>query len=215
MFIPKMIAQDSSKSITTNDGIYDFTTFSQHEDNVVMQVLTSFVDSYPPQFRGIGLYSEADSIVYKPRYILMQSVICLFSKSENPLSLLAVCLAYASKGASFRTNAIEYWEKAYPNLDEQQMCQFPATLPLTVYSTIYKLYEDEHDYENAMKYFRLLGQLVTPGNAWYENRKKVLLAKIKDPPIYRQRKMKQREFDLEKKILQATVYYLGKANLLK
>lgn len=215
MFIPKIISQDSSESITTSDGTYDFTVFSQHEDSVVMNVLTTFVDSYPPQFRGIGLYCEANNIVYKPRYILMQSVICLFSKSENPLSLLAVCLAYASKGASFRTNAIEYWEKAYPNLDETQMRYFTATLPSSLYSKIYKLYEGEHDFENALKYFRLLGKFGNPNSDWFTEHEKELLCKIENPPKRRRREMKQREFDIEEKILRATVYYLGKSKLLK
>lgn len=145
----------------------------------------------------------------------MQSVICLFSKSENPLSLLAVCLAYASKGASFRPNAIEYWEKAYPNLDETQMRYFTATLPSSLYSKIYKLYEGEHDFENALKYFRLLGQFGNPNSDWFTEHEKELLRKIENPPKRRKRRIQEREIDLEEKILRATIYYLRKSKLVK
>lgn len=117
MYINKTLSQNSDESIT-KDGVYDLTRFSKHESDIVQIVLNNVMEDYPPKLRSIGLCNEAHGILYKPRYVLFETIVQVFGDSQYYVDLFAVALAYAEKGSGYREKAIRYFEEAEPYLTE-------------------------------------------------------------------------------------------------
>lgn len=150
------ITQDTNQSIV-KDGIYDFSKFSAHEIDVIVAVLrNAYSEKYHHSLRGIGLINESYPIVYKPRYILLEMVIMLFENSRNPYDSLAVAEAYRNKGAAYRVQAIENYERYFAKanvfkkkLIREQYAIFDDTF---LCDNLSILYEAEHNLWRALKY---------------------------------------------------------------
>lgn len=151
------ILQDSSKSVVTQNGIYDFNKLSTHEIDVVISVLrNAYSDKYHSSLRGIGLMNETSPITYKPRYILLEAVVLLFENSHNPYDVLAVAEAYRNKGAAYRVPAIENYERylAKANVFKKKLIreQFVIFNDIFLYNNLSTLYEAEYNLWRALKY---------------------------------------------------------------
>lgn len=154
---PENINQSSTLSVTTADGRYDMTQFSNHETTVVKTVLkNAWSGKYPNRARGIGLANEASPILYKPRYVLYEIIIQKYAASDNPLDVFAVATAYKTKGASGRKDAIRFYEKWLVSSSSAQrreatMYLFDAREPFFSYN-LAELYQGENRLEEALKY---------------------------------------------------------------
>lgn len=151
------IFQDSSQSIVTENSIYDFNRLSSHEIDVIITVLrNAYSDKYHSSLRGIGLMNEAYPITYKPRYILLEAVVLLFENSHNSYDTLAVAEAYRNKGAAYRVQAIENYEKylAKANVFKKRLIRehFIMFSDIFLYNNLSTLYEAEHNLWRALKY---------------------------------------------------------------
>ena len=146
------------------DGGYDFTVLTDDERNYIEEKLSEAERKYSEPYAAIGLSFVSATTVYKPGYILPQIVILRYSDSENPLDMLAVAIAYSKKGAYFRKQAIEYFEKYYTN-------PVPAKIPNADYAlfdernlklTLADLYEKEYEFEKAIltlrNYYKTIGK---------------------------------------------------------
>jgi hypothetical protein len=69
--------------------------------------------------------------------------------------LFAVSIAYESKGAFFRKEAIDYFEKSEQYISPRFMREFLSYMPLHVYTMFSKLYEQEHNYQRAIELIKL------------------------------------------------------------
>lgn len=217
-YIPKYCTdmswqQDSDLSIT-KDGRYDLTRFSEHESNTIHHVFDVVKEKYPREYQSIGLANESYPIKYKPRYILFESVILLYADSDNPVDNFAVALAYESKGAYFRKQAIEYYEKSEPYISTEFMRDFVSYMPLHVYTMFAKLYEQEHEYEKAICYTEKARNWSSPGNDYFDRYIDELLEKqrIAAPP--RKMNMSERQRKFEENVTAAANYFLGNSDSL-
>ena len=108
---PESVRQDPGLSIVTEDGRYDLSRFSRHEEAVIYTVLrNAWTGKYPEKMKGLGLANETYPIVYKPRYVLCEIIVQKYSESKNPFDILAVATAYRMKGAAYREESIRYYE---------------------------------------------------------------------------------------------------------
>lgn len=148
--------QNSADSIVTETGLYDFEHFSAAETDTINQVLATVKRKYPRHYRGIGLALESYSVVYKPRYILHEIIIIKYGNSRNPLDQLAVGLAYKTKGAYFRKQALEYMKKSVENIKKSEWKRISLLFSKCyIYSDISNLYEGCYQFEDALHYAEL------------------------------------------------------------
>ena len=54
---------------------------------------------------------DNDSVIGKERHINNQKIIDQYKSSDKPLDILAVAISYEREGASYRSQAIEYYER--------------------------------------------------------------------------------------------------------
>lgn len=206
--------QNSDLSITTEDGRYDLTRFSPHESDTIHHVLNVVKEKYPQEYQSIGLANESYGIKYKARYILFEAIIIKYADSDSFIDNFAVALAYESKGAYFRKQAIEYFEKSEPYISTDFMKDFVSYMPLHVYTMFAKLYEQEHDYDKAIYYTEKARCWSIAGNVYFNDKIKELLEKqSKNAPI-RNMKMSERQKEFEKDVTAAANYFLGKSDSL-
>lgn len=117
------------------------------------------------QSRALQLAYNNTSVIGEARHKNNFIIIDSYQNSDDPLDILAVAFSYEREGASYRRQAISYFERFLSN---------PAPIPLVInhtnydgkqlplfsnwciYSTIATLYEKEYDFENALKYLKLL-----------------------------------------------------------
>lgn len=212
VFPNRIDTQDSSQSITTADGTYDFENFSENEASTILDVLKTVKEKYPPMYRAIGLVNESSQILYKPRYVLFQIVVQLYKNSSTTFDNLAVALAYETKGASFRKSALEHFEIVKNEICDSILNRFFVLLPYSFFLKISYLYEKEHRYEEALE----LTEKAVPYSDFEFNpltsRIAMLNEKIKNPPKKRNRKVSEREIVLEEKIENAATYFIRESN---
>lgn len=144
-------SQSSSDSILTGDGRYDYSRFSESEANTVISVLNTVVEKYPREYRAIGLANESESVLYKARGVLFKIITELYKDSDKPEDNLAVAFAYMKMGAAHRNNAIKHFESCEGWIDEKILYMFLNFLPLGVYSSFSKVYEQEKNYKKAIQ----------------------------------------------------------------
>lgn len=147
---PEQYQQYSNESITAN-GHYDLTRLSAHEKQTIRNVLMESNSKYTELYRGIGLANEAYGVLYKPRYILHEIIILKYSDCDNPLDRLAVALAYETKGAQYREQAILFFEDSINRVNRNDLNLFAAFQPLFLYNKLSVLYEKEHRFDEALK----------------------------------------------------------------
>lgn len=155
-FLPNQYAQDSKSSIVDETGTYDFDCFSVDECSTIQDVLSDAQRNYSPRYRAIGLALESYGILYKPRYILHEIIIIRYSSSKRPLDQLAVGLAYKTKGAYFRQQAIKYIENAIPMITKREWHKISAFFPKwSIYNDLSDLCEAECRFSDALEYAEL------------------------------------------------------------
>lgn len=152
---PVYVPQNSKNSIVSSDGRYDFDVLSPEELDVIQQVLKNSQRSCYV-YHSLGLLNEAYSIVYKPRYILLEIIIQKYSKSNHPVDALAVAEAYRLKGTMFREAALKYYEfylKHSPIWTKRKVCGIytDANEPFLSYH-IAELYQSVSRLDDALKF---------------------------------------------------------------
>jgi tetratricopeptide (TPR) repeat protein len=96
------------------------------------------------------------SYIGETRKIVNDEVILQCKNSKHPLDILAIAFAYEHKGANFRKEAIQYFEKFLEN-----PCEIPKEIHLTmkwIYSPLAILYEKEYNFEKAIFYLEKMKQ---------------------------------------------------------
>lgn len=210
--IPKYIAdtsweQDSSQSITIN-GIYDFTSFSQHEIDTIKHVLSTVKCKYPKEYQALGLANEAYVIKYKPRYILYEIIILKYKESSSFIDKFAVSLAYESKGAFFRQQSIRFFEESECHISSSLLKDFISYMPLRTYTIFSEIYEKEHDYDNAIYYAKIAQKYRNIESSFSKEKIKELYKKKENPPKRRKTKMTPDRIKLESEINSAAKLFL-------
>ena len=213
IYIPKystdlFLEQDRNQSIFTSDGKYDLTRFSPHEISTIKRVLATVDKKYPDEYKSLGLANESYCIKYKPRYVLFEMIIQMYSKSQNYIDKLAVALAYESKGAHFRKQAINYFEQAEEYIEIELMRDFVSYMPLYIYTTFSKLYEQEHDYSKAILYLEKAKAWGAPKNTYFDDRINELLEKINTPSKIRNMKIPESKIAFERDVEAAAKYFI-------
>lgn len=96
------------------------------------------------------------SLIGPARHTISWEIISQYSKSANPLDILAVAFAYEREGAKYRTLSIKYFEKYLIS---------PVSTDLfsnwLIFSTLGKLYEKEYRFEDAVYCYN---RLITESN---------------------------------------------------
>ena len=157
MIYPENYSQSLSTNDTLPDGTYDFSRLSASDLCTIVEVLrVSKSAKYTTELHGLGAVNEAAQIRYKPRYVLHEIIIQTYAKSSNALDILAVGFAYKTKGAGFRKQAIDCFER-YQQLakrrDRQlaENCFFDAQEPYFSYG-LAELYSSEYQFDIALEY---------------------------------------------------------------
>ena len=211
-YAPNFYHQNSSLSITSKNG-YDLTRFSSHEVNTIKYVWDTVLKKYPTEYQSIGLANESYCILYKPRYILFEILIILFSQSENPIDMFAISLAYASKGYYFTQQALDYFEKSEKYITSDFLKDFISYLPLHVYTMFSTLYEQEHLYERAIYFTKLAKRFGEPSNPFFDDR----IRSLKEHALHDfpkpNRRMSNRQKQFEENVTKAATYFIINKNL--
>lgn len=209
MFYPDVYDQDKSKSIVTDDGLYDMERFSEHEEEVINQAMRAATTKYPAELRSIGLANEAQVVVYKPRYILWEVVIQKYMSSAKPIDKLAVAIAYSEKGAMFRGKAISCFEDAIGQLGNPVDTKVASFSELTVYTKFSKLYEQEREFEKAILCISSAARSCPPETkAYYDNEILRLKEKAAKPTKKRNVKQKPEDIEFEEKVATAAFRFV-------
>lgn len=136
-----------------------------------MSLLTNLFKSKEPS--ALQQAYNNNSVIGEDRHINNRRIIDKYKSSDKPLDILAVAISYEREGASYRPQAIEYFERFLSN---------PAPIPIIpnaytidrkpkpmfsywmIYSRLAALYESKYEFEKAIKYLRLL-----PKESNYDN----------------------------------------------
>lgn len=203
------IIPDSTDQIVT-DGHYDFQRFSSQEAARIKSTLDSVRRNYPPKHYAIGLAENSFGALYKPGYILNEITVQLYRDSTTPHDCLSVALAYSTKGAAFRKQSKEYFDRAYPFINSQLLSLFRRIPPEVIYFTFAKLYEKEHDYQTAYTllcfgcmYLSSEGKESMRG--WFLD----LSKKITNPPRRRRWSPSEEQIHREKQVEIAAKYFIS------
>lgn len=150
VYYPEQYKQDPSQSIIAPTNKYDFTRFSQHEADVIRNVLFNVKTKYPSAYQSLGLVNEAYVITYKPRYVLFEIAVTKYRNSASAFDKFAVAYAFANKGADFRLAAIGAFEESIGEIPFTVLDKF-ASLNFTFTCNMFsKLYEQEWEFDNAI-----------------------------------------------------------------
>lgn len=185
---PDLYSQDTKKSVIDSDKRYDLKRFSSHEADIIYRVLRTADTKYHPLLKSLGLVNESVSIKYKPRYVLFDIVILKYEKSQNMVDRLAVALAYETKGAFFRKQAISYFEDSIKHVGKDVLDLFNACSAASVYTKLGDIYEKEHEYKKAMSCFKKARTLKGASEEYLSERISKLEKKLENPPKGRKQK---------------------------
>ena len=202
--------QDTNLSIVSENGLYDFSNFSEHEKFVINNVIKTSLEKYPVEYRSIGLANESSSLKYKARYILFEIIILLYKNSDSLIDKFAVAIAYDSKGADFRSQALEYFESSKSIVSSEITGKFLYFSPFSVFLKFSKLYEKEHEYDKAIELCEMANQY---GNGTLSDRVSSLREKMEKPSKKRKRSMTADQEKLEKSITIAAMRFIEEHGL--
>lgn len=188
VYYPDTYNQDAKKSVLEPDRKYDLKRFSNHEADIIQRVLKTTDTKYHHLLRSLGLVNESISIKYKPRYVLFDIVILKYEKSQNMVDRLAVALAYETKGAFFRRQAILYFEDSIKHVDRDILDLFHACSTVSVYTKFGDVYEKEHEYKKAISCFKKARSLKGASKEYLSERISKLEKKLENPPKGRKQK---------------------------
>lgn len=199
--------QDLNESVLKNEK-YDLKNFSKHESDTIKHVLDVVKNKYPNEYYSLGLANESYTIKYKPRYVLYEIIILKYSKSNSFIDKFAVSLAYESKGAFYRKNAIAYFEESEHYITPSLMDDFVSYMPLHVYTMFSKLYEQEHDYEKAISLTKMAKKYGDPKNPYFDIHINELIEKKLKIPKKRKTSISQDQINFENEVTNAAQYFL-------
>lgn len=155
--------QDTSKSLCTASGEYDYTHFSAHEACIIKTIFADVKQEYPPEYQGVYLAAFSEPIKYKPRHVLFKSVILLLEGSDSPLDHLALARAYEAEGYYYVEQALQHYERFYERAIDAVLPNLPyAYYQRFLYLSTSKLYEKMGDYTSALKYADLMSGHCSP-----------------------------------------------------
>lgn len=209
---PVYIEQTSEESLLTEDGRYDLTRFSPHEDKTIRQVINAANRNYTSVYRAMGLANESYPIIYKPRYVLFDVIVIAYGQSESPLDQMAVSFAYIQKGARYRPDAIRYFEMAIEKVPLYELNRFASVSVLSMLSQIAETYEREHDYKSAIKWYKVLIKKRAGNTDYFKNKVSQLEEKDKNWKPLRRRKPSDSDLEFDEQVYRAA---LGYANYLE
>lgn len=150
VYYPEQYKQDSSQSIIAANNRYDLTCFSQHESDVIREVLYTVKTKYPAEYQALGLVNEAYVITYKPRYVLFEIAVIKYRNSASCFDKFAVAYAFANKGADFRLAAIGAFEEAIGEIPFTVLDKFASLNFAEICNKFSKLYEQEWEFDSAI-----------------------------------------------------------------
>lgn len=207
-FLSSLLGVNVPISVIDENGRYDLKRFSRQEYNVIKSTLSLVDRKYPPALRSMGLANEAYPIVYKARYVLFDIVIVRHEKSFGPIDRLAVALAYESKGAFFRKEAISYFESAIQHIDMSKMNRFNSYSPMSIYLKFSEMYEKEHDYKKAIFFMKKAMESRGASKEYCAEQLKKLEKKLKNPPRTRKSKKPDYYDEFERNVRRASIAFL-------
>lgn len=150
VYYPEQYVQDASQSIIAANNKYDLTRFSQHESDVIREVLSVVKSKYPVKYQALGLVNEAYVIMYKPRYVLFEIAATRYRNSASAFDKFAVAYAFANKGADFRLAAISAFEESIKEIPFTVLDKF-ASLNFAIICNVFsELYEREWKFDSAI-----------------------------------------------------------------
>lgn len=153
-YYPEVYNQDLAKSIIGPNNKYDLTHFSQHEVNIVREVLSVVSSKYPVKYQSLGLVNEAYVITYKPRYVLFEIAIIKYKDSGAYLDKFATAYAFANKGAEFRLAALGAFEESINKIPFSVLDEF-ASLNFAFTCILFsRLYEQEWEFDSAIYWLK-------------------------------------------------------------
>lgn len=205
--------QDSSQSIITADGRYDLKHFSKHETETINHIIGVIKEKYPIEFRSMGFANESAPVKYKPRYVLWEILVQLYKDSDDPIDKFACALAYETKGALFRENALQKFEESINYITPEFTQQFTSYTPLCVYMEFSRLYESNHEYEKAIYYTELGQKYGENDNPNFDKRINDLIEKIKRNPKKRKYNPSKETLEFERDVENAAKYFIKELNL--
>lgn len=207
-YYPEEYGQDSTKSIVADDGRYDLTRISAHEDSVIRKAIYYANKNYPPKYRGIGLANESYVITYKPRYILFELVIMAFENSNKPLDHMAVSFAYIQKGSVYREDAIRYFETAINKVSIYELNKFASVSALSFLPKVAEAYKMEHEYDKAIWCLKKVIKYGGGNNKYFKEKIKVLKSLESNEKPIRRRKMSNKQAIFEQQTHEAAARYI-------
>lgn len=207
-YYPNDYSQDSSKSIINRENMYDLTRFSTHEDQIIKQVLCITKQKYPEKYQAIGLANESYTVIYKPRYILFEIIVLLYSGSKKPLDMMAVAFAYESKGAAFRQDAISFFEKAMRNINFHELDKFASVSTDAIFLKFSTVYEREHEYEKAIKCLQNASKHGRVSKIYCKEQIDKLKIKMATAKPLRKRKISDSQVEFENNLRIAALKYI-------
>lgn len=208
-YSPDAYNQDTTKSVVDENGRYDLKRFSKQECDIIKSVLSSVEKKYPREFRAMGLANEAYPIVYKARYVLFDIIIVRYENSPNALDKLAVALAYESKGAYFRKEAISYFEASIKELDKDMLNKFLSYMSASLFMKFSELYEKEHDYKKAIYYAKKSRASKGASKEYCTERISALEKKLENPPRVVKRKKPDYYDSFERDVRRASIAFIN------
>lgn len=207
-YYPDTYNQDPQKSVVDSEKRYDLKRFSTHEADIIQRVLRTTEGKYHYALKSLGLVNESFSITYKPRYVLFDVVILKYQNSQNMVDRLAVALAYETKGAYFRKQAISYFEESIKYVDKTILDLFRACPAKTVYTKFADIYEKEHQYKKSISHFKKALACKGASKEYLLDRIKQLEKKIANPPKTRRQKKPDYYDAFERDVQRASIAFL-------
>lgn len=197
--------QDPSKSVV-NGSRYDMSRFSKHETKIIEMVLSAADRKYKGDYSAIGLANECYPIVYKPRYIVFETLIQRYCFSEKALDKIAVSFAYWSKGAKYFEKAAKLFEDAKDKVDWIKIHEFSSMCRLL--SQFSDMYESIHEYDKAIECIRLSSKYENTPKDYVKKRIALLEEKKNNFKPYKPRKMTQDQCEFESLVSYAASKYV-------
>ena len=137
----------------------------------------------------------------------------LYNESLNPVDKFACAIAYESKGALYRRNALNKFEECINYISPAFMQQFMSLSPLHIYMMLSRLYEKEHEYDSAILYAKLAKKYGDIDNINFDKRINELIETQSRNPCKRKHKPSKETLEFESDIESAAKYFITKFHL--
>lgn len=211
-YYPEDYDQDPSQSIVDENNKYDLTKFSRHESGIIFKAIDVVRNKYPCNLSALGLVNESYVIVYKPRYVLFEIAVIMYSESIVPEEQLAAAFAYSQKGAMYRKNAISLYEKSINRVSFKTLDMFSSLSSASIFLNLAELYEKEFQYCNSLYWLQKALYRGGLNNSYIKGKMKSIKDKIDRSPR-KTRSPNKNTIDFENSVHNAAIYFMEKAGL--